>query len=269
MKILSLIETFTKVEETHAQQAPTSRRQAFSKFGDVAIDLAKVAAPFGVAALMPNRAQAQTGNNAAAIEVLNFALLLEYLEAEYYVRGLDTNGLLTGDTRAVIEQISKHETAHVALLQGAIAQLGGTARDKPEFDYTADGAFGTVFSDPAIYLAVAQAFEDTGVRAYKGQAGNLLGTDLLTTALRIHSVEARHAAMIRRMRGLQGWIPFADGIPGVAAAQAVYAGEANVTQLGINADGLAMGVSTEAVTEAYDEPLTRNEVTMIVTPFLA
>ena len=47
-------------------------------------------------------------------------------------------------------------------------------------------------------MSLAQAFEDTGVRAYKGQAKNLISTpDLLTAALQIHSVEARHAAAIR------------------------------------------------------------------------
>jgi rubrerythrin len=51
-------------------------------------------------------------------------------------------------------------------------------------------------------LALAQAFEDTGVRAYKGQAANLMSKpDLLTAALQIHSVEARHASEVRRLRG--------------------------------------------------------------------
>jgi len=50
--------------------------------------------------------------------------------------------------------------------------------------------------------AVAQTLEDTGVAAYKGQAPRLTGGgELLTTALRIHSVEARHAAELRRIRG--------------------------------------------------------------------
>ena len=267
MKILSLIETLTKVEENNALHTPTSRRAAFSKFGDVAIDFAKVAAPFGVAALLPNRAQAQTGTS--AIDVLNFALLLEYLEAEFYVRGLDASGLLSpAFNRPVIEQISKHETAHVALLQGAIRSAGGTPIDKPTFDFTAGGTFRDVFTNEQTFLAVAQAFEDTGVRAYKGQAGNLLGTDTLTVALQIHSVEARHAAQIRRIRGLQGWIPFENGIPGVPAAQAVYAGEANVTHLGLNADGLAAGISTEQVTESFDEPLTRQQVEAIANLFM-
>jgi rubrerythrin len=58
------------------------------------------------------------------------------------------------------------------------------------------------FTDYQQFLALAQAFEDTGVRAYKGQAANLMSKpDLLTAALQIHSVEARHASEVRRLRG--------------------------------------------------------------------
>ena len=80
-------------------------------------------------------------------------------------------------------------------------------------------------------LALAQAFEDTGVRAYKGQAGALMGNDnLLTAALQIHSVEARHASEIRRLRGLQGWITLDQRGPNMpSATQAVYDGEIHVT----------------------------------------
>jgi|GEM_PF-4100513 len=56
------------------------------------------------------------------------------------------------------------------------------------------------------FLELSQTFEDTGVKAYKGQAGNLITSPtLLTAALRIHSVEARHAAEIRRLRGEKAW----------------------------------------------------------------
>jgi Ferritin-like domain len=67
-------------------------------------------------------------------------------------------------------------------------------------------------------LGIAQLLEDTGVRAYKGRAGELLGTDLLTVALQIHSVEARHAAKIRSMRGQRAWVNPSDDL----AAHPVY-----------------------------------------------
>ena len=71
-------------------------------------------------------------------------------------------------------------------------------------------------------------FEDTGVKAYKGQAGNLItSSKLFTAALRIHSVEARHAAEIRRLRGVKEW----DG-------------------------------------GAFDQPLSKEEVLAMVSPFI-
>ena len=65
---------------------------------------------------------------------------------------------------------------------------------------------------PLRQLGIAQLLEDTGVRAYKGRAGELLGTDLLTVALQIHSVEARHAAKIRVMRGQRAWVNPGDDL---------------------------------------------------------
>ena len=77
---------------------------------------------------------------------------------------------------------------------------GGTPVAEPTFDFSGgkgsgNGPFANAFNDYSLFLAVAQTLEDTGVRAYKGQAGNLISSDdVLTAALRIHSVEARHAA---------------------------------------------------------------------------
>ena len=56
------------------------------------------------------------------------------------------------------------------------------------------------------YLTLSQTFEDLGVAAYKGQAGNLISNDaILQTALQIHSVEARHAAIVRKIGGKKSW----------------------------------------------------------------
>ena len=273
MKIIQLLEDLTRVSEAPSLTtgAPATRRESLARVGRVAIDFSKVALPFGaaLAAAAPS-AQAQTPTR-TPIDVFNFALLLEYLEAEFYERGLAASGLVEAPNRDVIAQISKHETAHVAFLQQAIRDNGGTPIDKPEFDFTAGGTFADVFRNPATYLAVAQAFEDTGVRAYKGQAAFLVGQgDLLEAALQIHSVEARHAAVIRRIRGQEAWIPFADDSAGTATAR-VYAGEENVTQLGVNASMMPFsgGVSAEQATEAYDEPLETGDVNAIAGLFMA
>lgn len=117
--------------------------------------------------------------------------------------------------------------------------------------------------------------EDTGVRAYKGQAGVLKGTATLTVALQIHSVEARHAAEIRKLRGAKGWISLKSDNTSEnnAAPAAVYAGEETVTQSDIDLSTLGLKVGTTAITraqiaEAFDEILTKDQVLAIAGPFI-
>lgn len=240
--------------------AHVSRRNMFSMWANKA---AKVAAPAVMASALTN-AYGQSGLPANVVDVLNFALTLEYLEAEFYVRGTDTPGLIPSRWMEVFRQIRKHEEAHVRLLRSV---LGAQAVAKPTFDFTYKGAFKDVFSNFATYAAVSQALEDTGVRAYKGQAGNLINAPaILEVALNIHSVEARHAAKVRQLRGEKPWITLNRTSPGIP--DAVYAGEDNTIQLGVETVGLG-GKSREAATEAFDEPLTKEQVLAIAGPFIA
>ncbi len=243
-----------------------TRRNAVARSGKLAGALAIASMPVAFG-LFARKAFAQGTLPAEIVDVLNFALTLEYLEDEFYRMGLDadTGGVLDlGDTRTIFEQISKHETAHVALLQGA---LGADAVDSPTFDFTAGGTFADVFTNPATFITLAQGFEDTGVRAYKGQAGNLISNDgILTTALQIHSVEARHASMVRRLSqspAEKGWITLASNT--VPELDPVYAGEEITTQAGV--DLTAFG-SAEAASEAFDEPLAREDVEAIAGLFI-
>ena len=174
------------------------RRDIFAK---AAARLGVIASPATVLGLVATEAVGQ-GIPAQVVNVLNFALKLEYLEAEFYALALRRRGLIPPRYRAVFAQIGKHETAHVRTLRGA---LGSLAIPKPQFDYTARGKYPDVFSNFNTFALVSNTFEDLGVAAYKGQAGNLMGTAYLTTALQIHSVEARHAAEVRRIRGRLGW----------------------------------------------------------------
>jgi rubrerythrin len=197
-------------------------------------------------------------------DVLNFALTLEYLEDEFYRTALNSSNLIPNATRSVFAQISRHETAHVALLRSV---LGGKAVAKPNFDFTANNTFPDVFTNYQTFLALSQAFEDTGVRAYKGQAGNLKSNDkILTTALQIHSVEARHASEVRRIREQKGWITGDSRGDLPAVTQPIYNGEGNAVQGG--ADLLQLGFASAAVTEAFDEPLTKDQVLAIAKLFI-
>ena len=230
-----------------------SRRDAVAHSSKMAGTLAIASMPVAFG-LLARKAFAQGGLPQGIIDVLNFALTLEFLEAKYYENGLASGGLIPAGDLPVFQQISKHESAHVALLEGV---LGANAVTEPAFDFTAGGTFDPL-NDYATFQALSQGFEDTGVRAYKGQAAALMSDNtILTTALRIHSVEARHASEVRRLRGQNGWITGNQtDVPELAA---VYAGEQA-------ANGSA---TSPAAAEAFDEPLTMDQVLAIAGPFIA
>ncbi len=261
MNLQNILNELESVDgEIFDRLAHVSRRNMFSMWANKA---AKVAAPAVLVSAFSN-AYGQSGLPQSVVDVLNFALTLEYLEAEFYQRGTDMPNLVPSIYKTVFMQIRKHEEAHVRLLQSV---LGAQAVKKPNFDFTYKGAFPDVFSNFQTYAAVSQALEDTGVRAYKGQAGNLIiAPAILETALNIHSVEARHAAKVRELRGQEPWITrdmTSTGVPG-----AVYAGENQTMQLGVDLMAVS-GKSQDAVTESFDEPLTKEQVLAIAGPFIA
>lgn len=240
----------------------TSRRQALSRAGLWGVGAVLASLPLGLGVLAKS-AYARQGIPQQVQDILNFALTLEYLEAEYYTLGVQASGLIPAAQLPVFDLIRVHEVQHVELLQSV---LGDGAVDEPTFDFTAGGAFDP-FNDYAQFLILAQAFEDTGVRAYKGGAAGLNSApDLLDAALQIHSVEARHASEVRALRGQSRWIQFDN--TDVEAIAAVYAGEDNTTHAGADVTGIT-GVSDRAVTEAWDEPLSVPDVLEIAGLFIA
>ena len=270
MNIIKFLEPFTNENLLNSKG---SRRESFSQFGNIGKNAALAAIPFGLAAVSTRASAADIAPTPATpIGALQLALTLEYLEAAFYNMGLDSGVIPTGGRdEKVFMQIADHENAHVSFL---LSGLGSSAVASPTFDFTVGGAFDpfntTGIGNEAAYaqfLALAQAFEDTGVRAYKGQAANLISTpDLLTAALRIHSVEARHASEVRRLRGLKGWITLNYRGPGMPeATQPVYNGEELTNQAGYNTAAL---FGAEAGSEAFDEPLTTAEAVSIANLFI-
>ena len=275
MNLQNIFESISQVDPEFNERI-SPRRQAIRNMFNLGQKVSLATLPLAVTALF-NKAYGQSAPTDVN-GVLNYALTLEYLEAEYYTIGASRAGLIpTGAPRDAIITIRDHEVAHVEFLKSV---LQGNAVAKPTFDFTAGGAFANVFSDYDTFLALAQAFEDTGVRAYKGQAGILKGNRVvLTAALQIHSVEARHAAHVRSMRRARGgaaanqkpWITGANDSGIGAAVDPVYAGEDNVDQAGVNITTLT-GVSgrfTPAIaTQSFDEPLTAPAVLDIASLFI-
>jgi hypothetical protein len=202
---------------------------------------------------------------APIVNALNLALLGEYLETEFYSIGLNTPGLIPNELRQVFVRILLNEVCHREIL---LTVLGANAIPKPTFDFTARGQTQSAFVLFDTFVNLGRAFEDNGVRAIKGQAGNVQPDDfVLTTALRFHSVEARHASELRRIAGLKGWITLNNRGNLPELAQGIYDGEENVVQGGINLVTLT-GYPASAVSEAFDEPLTEFQVRQNIAPFI-
>ena len=129
------------------------------------------------------------------LDILNYALTLEYLEADFYATGL-TKGFLKDRDLELITPIGDHEKQHVAAVSSTIKSLGGTAVSKPKITYPAG-----IFDSKAKFLATASMFEELGVKAYHGQVPLIKSTDVLGAAASIAGVESRHAAVIASLIG--------------------------------------------------------------------
>ena len=129
------------------------------------------------------------------LDILNYALTLEYLESDFYATGL-AKGFLSGRELELITPIGDHEKQHVAAVTQTIKSLGGTPVDKPKITYPA----GT-FDSRDKFLATASVFEELGVTAYHGQVPLIKSGDILGAAASIAGVESRHAAVIATLIG--------------------------------------------------------------------
>jgi len=134
---------------------------------------------------------------AGDLEILNFALTLEYLEADFYAQGVAKVKFKNDHDKAVFTLIASDEAAHVAALTDTITKAGGKPVAKPAVKYPAD-----TFTSPDAFVKLAKVFEETGVGAYLGQAGLITNPDVLRAAAAIFGVECRHAALIGRIAGL-------------------------------------------------------------------
>jgi hypothetical protein len=165
-------------------------RQAFMVRGAVAAGTV-----YGLSTVGPFVREALAQEGGGDIEVLNFALTLEYLEAAFYTQALkDTKGL-SGEAKEIATTLRDNETEHVDALTAAIKDSGGKPVQAPGVD------FGQAFASQSSFLKLAQTFEDLGVSAYNGAATQIQSPEVLASAGAIVQVEARHAAAIRALRG--------------------------------------------------------------------
>ncbi len=151
-------------------------------------------AVYGTFMVGPFVRRALAASGGGDVDILNFALTLEYLEAKFYEEG-KSRANASGELRSLIDLLAKDETAHVEALTATIKELGGKPVAEPEFDFAYD--------DTAGFLKLAQTFEDTGVSAYNGAAPSIKSKEVLAAAGSIVQIEARHAAAIRLQNGAE------------------------------------------------------------------
>ena len=131
-------------------------------------------------------------SKAQDVAILNYALTLEFLETAFYKEARAKAGL-TGETAQFAKVVYGHETAHVAAIKKV---LGSKAVKSPAFD------FGATTGSQKTFQTTSLAVEDLGVSAYAGQGPRLKQSAVIEAALAIHSVEARHAAWMRNIVGV-------------------------------------------------------------------
>ena len=210
------------IQEAAAKVDPDTRAAFLKKAG---IGLGAVAGGSALLGAMPSLASA-AAIPASDVDILNFALTLEYLEAAFYTEAISNGKVFNGETQNFARIVAAHERAHVKFLKGA---LGAKAVASPKFD------FKDTTSDQTKFEATSTVLEDTGVQAYLGQVGNIKSKTILAAAGSILPVEARHAAWIRDIRLMK--------TQGTSPAPAAFQGAKTKAQIlaAVKATGFIVG----------------------------
>jgi rubrerythrin len=149
-------------------------------------------AVYGTFMVGPFVRRAFAAKSTTDVDILNFALTLEYLESTFYEEA-EKRVKASGELKKLLPLLASDEKQHVEALKGTIEKLGGKPVAEPKFDFEYNGTAG--------FLKLAETFEDTGVSAYNGAAPAIESKEVLGAAGSIVQVEARHAAAIRLQNG--------------------------------------------------------------------
>ncbi len=182
---LNTVDTDGAIRETEAAVAGDTRAAFFRK---AAVGGGAVLTSGAIMGALPELAAAKPSKK-QDLKILNYALTLEYLEAAFYKEAVDS-GALSGAALDFAKIVNQDEQTHVTALRKTIKSLGGKPVASPNFDFKGTNR------DQAKFLETAFVLENTGVRAYLGQAGRLKSKALLAAAASIVTVEARHSGAV-------------------------------------------------------------------------
>jgi len=149
-------------------------------------------AVYGTFMVAPFVRGALAAGGTSDVDILNFALTLEYLEATFYEEA-KKRVKASGELKKLLPLLASDEKQHVEALEGTIKKLGGKPVSKPKFNFE--------YSGTPEFLKLAETFENTGVSAYNGAAPSIESKEVLGAAGSIVQVEARHAAATALLNG--------------------------------------------------------------------
>jgi rubrerythrin len=149
------------------------------------------------------------------LDILNFALTLEFLEAKFYREVVDSGVIKDEALAQLATSFGENEQEHVDALTATVEQMGGTPAEDPDGDFDS-----VIDAGPEEVLAVAARLENVGAAAYLNEAAQVQGPEVLAATLSIHTVESRHAAALNDAAGLDftGADEFEGSIPDGAFA---------------------------------------------------
>ena len=193
---------------------PRTRRDFFKTLA-----IAGIGAAAG-SALISGKAQAQSGD----LEILNFALTLELLEARFYQQAVGS-GVLSGDALAVVGQLADTEQAHVDVLTVAIQGAGGTPVPEPQFTFPPDA-----LTSQGSILQLAATLEPVGVGAYLGAGPQISDPTILEVAGSIAGIEGEHVVAVNNLLGVVP--PANEAFPAALTQEQVLAAAAPFLGMG-------------------------------------
>lgn len=261
------------IVETAPEPESLSRRDAIAsvagKSSGLLTALGVGAVPLAIAALARS-ATAQTTTD--LMDALQFVLLVAQMQNDLHSKAAAASGFIPAADQSAMAAMRIQDGGQEQAIGTLITSLNAVPNDKPAFDWTAKGAFpGFAFGSGqyATYQIIVHGLEDLGVRAFKGQIARMTAnTNAMSQIATYGSVQGRHAAEIRRIRGKKAWVTnnSRDDLPSIF--QRVYDGEQATVHVGYDSSALSANGGLNAVTEAFDEPLTKAQVSAIIAPFL-